>query len=114
MGDEIRIKRDTEVFFSVFQDLVADNLTQARAELKNATDDQLREQMARIDAKVSALLALMVSHSRERMGLNRKIEILFQSVDSIAESFEESSQGLHALNEELMVLRSQDLDRDGR
>lgn len=106
MSDDIRIKRDTEVFFSLFQELVSTNLRQARMEVESADCDQLKEKIARIDAKVNAILALILSHSRDRMDLSKKIDIIFQSIESISGSFEGGAKGLNHLNDELLKLQS--------
>ncbi|MGD9018084.1 MAG: hypothetical protein PVH30_11905 [Desulfobacterales bacterium] len=104
MGDEIRIKRDTEVFFSTFQELVAVHLETSRADVAAAGCDQLKEKIALVDAKVNAILALMVSHSRERSDAFRKIDAVLRSMEASPASYRKRAKGLSSLNRELKDL----------
>ncbi len=104
MGDDIRIKRDTEVFFSVFQDLVAVHLETSRADVAAAGCDQLKEKIALIEAKVNAILALIVSDSRERSDVFRKIDAVLRSMETSPESYGKRAKGLNSLNQELRDL----------
>lgn len=104
VGDNIRIKRDAEVFLSIFHDLVAVHLETSRGDVAAAGCDQLKEKIALIDAKVNAILALIVSESRERSDVFRKIDAALRSMETSPESYGKRAKGLSSLNRELRDL----------
>ncbi len=106
MSEDIRIKGETEAFHALYRELVRANLGHRRGGVETADCNLLKAKIACLEAKVDALLALVLSHAKEGGALARKVDTLFQSIEGLSTGFGEGGRGVEALNTELQRLEA--------